>query len=72
MAGDKVAIDVLIAILEEDGLAAIAALGHVMRQSRNDDASDAHMFARLCRLFMAGQAASGSNLSMIVVTGAMA
>jgi hypothetical protein len=38
--GQHVAVDVLIAVLEEDRLAAIAPLGHVMRKTWNHDASE--------------------------------
>ena len=37
----KVEIDLLVAVLEEDRLAPIASLRHVVRQARNDDASEA-------------------------------
>ena len=39
--GKQVAIDLLIAVLEEDRLATIAALRNVMRQARNNDAAQA-------------------------------
>jgi hypothetical protein len=38
--GQHVAVDVMIAILEDDRLAAIAPLGQVMRKSWNHDASE--------------------------------
>jgi hypothetical protein len=38
--GQHVAVDVMIAVLEEDRLAAIAPLGHVMRNTWNHDASE--------------------------------
>ena len=40
MFGEKIAIDFLVADLEENGLAPIAALGNVMRTSGDDDASE--------------------------------
>jgi hypothetical protein len=39
--GQEVAIELVVRRLEEHRLAAVAALGHVMREARNDDAADA-------------------------------
>ena len=39
--GQEVAIDLLIPALEEDRLAPIAPLGHVVRKTWNDDAGEA-------------------------------
>jgi len=47
--GQDAAIDVLIARLEEDRLAPIAALGDVMRQTWDDDAGEAGHAAKLAR-----------------------
>lgn len=38
--GEKIAINLLIAIIEKDGLAPVAALGDVMGAIRDDDAGD--------------------------------
>lgn len=38
--GEQVEIDFVVAVLKEDGLAAVSALGHMMRKAWNDDTSE--------------------------------
>ena len=47
--GEKIAVYLLIAVLEEDGLAPVAALCYMMRAVGHDDASDARHGAMLWR-----------------------
>ena len=48
--GEPIAIERIVAVLEKDALAPVAALGHMMRQAGDDDAGDAGHGRRLARM----------------------
>ncbi len=52
--GEKIAIERVVARLGEQRLAAIAALGHVMRQAGNRDAGKARLGSIISRVYGAG------------------